>query len=522
MTRRTLFVVAALLAATLPASARTAASAPARMIVGLHGSVPEAGSRLLGAAVIKTIPSLRAAVVAPTDPADFEARARSDRRIRSVERSGRLVPFDAPNDVLYPLQWEHQGPPGMDTERAWSVATGSRSITIAVVDTGIDDTHPDLAGRVSARAVICDSCIAGDQLGHGTSVAGVAAATADNVIGTAGVADVSLIDVEVVGVDGAAFEDVAEGIVAAADLGADIVNLSLGCDLPCYSAFVHDALVYAAGKGALPICAAGNASGGVGYPAYDAACMAVSAIDTDGSLATFSNAGSTIEISAPGVDIVAPAINGYAVIAGTSVAAPQVSGAAALVLSKSPSMSASALRTLLKATATKSALPASKGGAGWLNACKAVAAAGCDAATGLLPYTVTEPYLVPGGMPPPIPVGPVACGPIAFVASLPQAPQSANLGGACLGVFDAASKVRVEIADLHGLPVAAGYAFLHVHAFGESGVASGPICGADTLTVPDGANQLRIWVLVPPAVPACAPAAVLPGTAGEISATWLA
>lgn len=521
MRLRAILTAVLLLGSVAPASA-TSASAPVRMIVGLSGAAPAVGELLFGAPVVSVSSTLRYAVIETPDQASFERLARRDPRVRWVAPSGTMHPFDAPNDVLYPLQWEHQGPPGMDTERAWTASAGSPAVKVAIVDTGIDDTHPDLAGHVVARTVVCGDCVEGDQLGHGTSVAGVVAAAANNLVGIAGVADVSLIDVEVVSSDGASFEDVAAGIAAAADLGAEIINLSLGCESPCFAPVVHDALVYAAGKDALPVCAAGNASGAVGYPASDSACMAVSAIDTDGSPATFSNAGPSIEISAPGVDIATTAITGYTISAGTSVAAPHVSGVAALALSKFPGLSAAALRSHLKTTATPVALSAGKGGAGWVNACKAVAAPGCDPATGLLPRTVTESYVAAGGLTPPVPIGPIGCGPIAFLVSTPQIPQGANLGGACFGVFDAASSVHVGIDDLHGLPVAAGYAFLHVHAFGESGLVGGALCGEDTLPVPAGANQLRVWVLAPPAVPACGASALVPGTAGEIDATWLA
>jgi serine protease len=179
---------------------------------------------------------------------------------------------------------------------------------------------------------------------------------------------------------------VANGITYAADPtqgGADIISMSLGCNQPCYSSVVSSALAYAAGKDVLSICAAGNDYGGaVGYPAADQNCMAVSALNSDGSIASYSSVGGAVEISAPGTGILSTYNNGgYTTMSGTSMATPHVSGTAALVLSVQD-LSAAQLRSHLKATAVDLGHLSSQQGAGAVNACLAVGGTTCGSSSG--------------------------------------------------------------------------------------------------------------------------------------------
>src|SRR4051794_33233436 len=267
-----------------------------------------------------------------------------------------------PNDPAFPLQWNLQmiGAPA-----AWQVATG-RNTTIAIVDSGIDASHQDLQPKL-VEAVdcvghpACNGPDAKDNNGHGTHVAGIAAATTDNGLGVAGVApDAMLLAVKALDqqcdVTGSCTAsgtagDVAAAIHYAADHGAVAVNLSLGsATQSIVGPAFQDALDYAWSKGSIPVLAAGNnfllPSGSANH------AIVVGALDRDGSRSAYSNIGTTAwSISAPGGtldgDTAASCASdpqtilstylteqgGYACLAGTSMAAPHVSGAVAVLRS---------------------------------------------------------------------------------------------------------------------------------------------------------------------------------------------
>ena len=274
-----------------------------------------------------------------------------------------------PDDPGFPYQWYLYNQPGgpatpgggapaygadVDAPLAWSRSLGGAAVRIAVVDTGIDATHPDLAGKVVAAANFTASNTTSDLSGHGTHVAGIAAASFDNGRGISGVApNAQLMDVKVlaVGADGQSTgdcADVADGIVWAADHGANVINLSLGSPSPC--AAMALAVDYAFAHGALPIAAAGNdGTTAPSYPAAYANVLSVAATTDADQIAGFSNRGASwVDVAAPGVGIVstlptfdnATGAIGYGYLSGTSMAAPIVSGIAALIWAQMPAASA--------------------------------------------------------------------------------------------------------------------------------------------------------------------------------------
>jgi subtilisin family serine protease len=281
----------------------------------------------------------------------------------------------APDDPLYSQQW---GPEQVRAEQAWPTSTGS-GVTIAIVDSGVDFDHPDLAGKLLQGATFLDcgasSCGNGDwesgparrqgsKSEHGTHVAGIAAASTGNGIGIAGVArDARILPVKVLDEEGGSFADIAAGIRYSADRGAEVINLSLGA-LPGVQALtftgvisdVQDAVAYARARGAVVIAAAGNdfVSPLCGTPAFDEGAMCVVATDRREQRAAYSNGAlnpSLDAVAAPGgslapicgEDIVStvPLGTGTATVcgygrdydeyAGTSMAAPHVSGVAGLL-----------------------------------------------------------------------------------------------------------------------------------------------------------------------------------------------
>ncbi|WP_199423569.1 S8 family serine peptidase [Actinotalea solisilvae] len=220
--------------------------------------------------------------------------------------------------------------------RAWDVTTGT-GVVVAVLDTGVAP-HPDLAGALlPGWDAVNGDADATDDHGHGTAVAGVAAARGDNGIGSVGAAwGASVLPVKVLDASGRGTDaDVIEGIGWAVDHGADVINLSLGG--PGESPFLRDAVRWAVDRGVVVVMASGNSrTGAVEYPAAYAAqidgALAVGAVDDDGTLAPFSSWGDEVTVVAPGVAIAAPhRAGGIAYPSGTSFSTPLVSGVAALV-----------------------------------------------------------------------------------------------------------------------------------------------------------------------------------------------
>jgi thermitase len=237
-----------------------------------------------------------------------------------------------PNDPYFVQQWalSKLGIPSF-----WAVAQGSPEITVAVLDTGIDESHEDLEGKVVATANFTDSPTTDDVLGHGTHVAGIIAAQVDNSIGIAGVApECHLLNVKVAEDDGMVqMSNVVKGIIWATDHGANVVNMSLCSTEPCPP--LEKAINYAWSRGVVLVAAAGNFTGDkLTYPASYEKCIAVAATDSDDSLALGSGHRDWVDVAAPGTNIYSTLCNNnYGYKTGTSFAAAHVSGLATLLFS---------------------------------------------------------------------------------------------------------------------------------------------------------------------------------------------
>ena len=240
---------------------------------------------------------------------------------------------------------------------AWDASISSTDVVIAVVDTGVRANHEDLTGKVLAgyNAITNTAGGAGDDEGHGTAVAGVAAANTNNRVGIAGMAWQSrILPVKVLDSRGNGSDsDVAQGITWAADNGADVINLSLGG--PGESLALQQAVDYAVTRGSVVVASSGNAgSEEPNYPAAYPSAISVGATDSAGNLTFFSSWGDTVDLAAPGLDLWAPDFRdptSYVPMTGTSFSAPLVSGAAALVRSRLPGLTVAQVASRLKAAA---------------------------------------------------------------------------------------------------------------------------------------------------------------------------
>ena len=313
----------------------------------------------------------------PTPPAEPTAQADPADCDTAVE----VCVLEVPNDPLFPQQW---GPQKIQAPEAWDIEDGDPAVVVAIVDTGIDCTHPDLIRCVPGYDFINNVPLTGtensDDNQHGTHVAGIAAATKNNSEGIAGVAQVAYMPVKVCTSGGSCPDQpIVDGLKFAADNGAEVANLSLGGSLP---GSMEVGVDYAHSKDVLVVSACGNSgTEPCLYPAAFVNSMAVSCTDPADVICWFSSRGTEVDVAAPGLDILSTLPGGgYGSLSGTSMSTPHVSGVAGLVRSADATLTNVATWALLEATADDI------GDAGWdplygsgrVNAFRAVVAATPD------------------------------------------------------------------------------------------------------------------------------------------------
>lgn len=350
----------------LPLLAVAEPAAPASRYIVAFDALPDEArhGRYGGGAVTDVSEALGFAVVETRDAAALHARARGDANVRWVEPDVEVSAYLTPNDRYYATyQYDLKaGTTGIDA--AWDRSTGSAAVKVAVIDTGLRRTMEDFrdASILQGRDFINNDNDPTDDNGHGSHVASTIVAVLNNGKGMAGIAQVTALPLKVLNKAGSgSCSSVANGIAYAADQGAHVASLSLGGGA---CAAEQSAVEYAQARGVLVVAAAGNSgpcTDCVGHPAAYPGVVAVSCTDENNDLCSFSSTGPEVFIAAPGYRTLGhyPAKSAcgrnldtcYALLSGTSMSTPHVSGVAALLKSTHPNATAADLRDMLAATA---------------------------------------------------------------------------------------------------------------------------------------------------------------------------
>jgi len=254
-----------------------------------------------------------------------------------------------PNDAYYSKQNYLQQ---IDAESGWDQIKNT-DITIAILDTGVDLAHPDIKPNLVPGINLLDKDkLPQDDNGHGTNLAGIVGAVGDNIMGISGVTWKSkIMPVKVLDENGVGEPFyIGQGIRYAVDNGAKIILLSLGVSV--YSPFMKEAIDYAESKDVLIVAATGNNGSRLNYPSEFSNVLSVGGVDSNDKYVTYSNYGYQLDVVAPSEGIYTTKLGGeYTINSGTSMAAPQVAGLAALLFQKYPDMSPKEVTNLIKFTA---------------------------------------------------------------------------------------------------------------------------------------------------------------------------
>lgn len=358
----------------------------------------------LGGVLVEWLPQINVATVRfPDAPTAQRATMRlmTGRQAAAVEPDSEVLgdgvsgdgePVDDP-DFVDPLHG--YGQQRVQLAQALAVTHGQGAIMIAVLDSGINLTHPEFAGRIApGYDFINKDDDPADDAGHGTSVAGIAA-MAVNGVGSVGVCPAcTILPVKVLDEEGkGTFSRVVHGILYATDRGARIINLSLGATTD--SAIMREAITYAHDRGVIIVASAGNQGSSTPYyPAAYEHVLAVGATDAADAWWPKSNFGDWVDVTAPGVAIFSASVGAtetpYADITGTSAAAPFVSGLAALILSQQPELTAEEVQALISEHASDLGQPSRDDyyGYGRIDVLRTLTAVAPDATTVQAPESI--------------------------------------------------------------------------------------------------------------------------------------
>lgn len=329
---------------------------PGRILVQFRPDVPAQQVRHLIAAAraqwLGEIPQIGVYVLQlpPSASEVAVARAFGQRPEVIFAELDRILPPEdiTPNDPYYASwQWALKK---IQCPTAWSTTTGNNSVIIAILDTGVDGTHPDLSAKMVPGWNFYDNnSDTRDVYGHGTKVAGTAAASSNNAIGVASVAwECKIMPIRVSDPQGYGyFSAMASGLTWAADRGARVANISYSIS---GSATVSAAAQYFRSRGGVVTVSAGNNGTFYNYP-DDPNVLTIAATDSYDNITSYSTTGTHLDLAAPGTAYTTTRGGSYSAVSGTSISAPIVAGVAALVISANPNLAASQVEDILKQSA---------------------------------------------------------------------------------------------------------------------------------------------------------------------------
>ncbi|MDB5906162.1 MAG: peptidase [Massilia sp.] len=314
--------------------------------------------------------------------------------MKFAEVDGAVSMQMTPSDTYYPNAWHL---PIIQAPAAWDIATGS-GITIAILDGGVESTHPDLAAHIVPGWNFYDNnSNTSDVNGHGTKVAGVAAALGDNAMGvTGGAWNAKIMPMRISDTAGnlTYYSIIANSLTWAADHGARVANISY---IISQVATVQNAAQYMRNKGGVVVASAGN-TGAFDATPNTSTILTVAATDSADQRASWSAYGPVVDVAAPGVGIwTTTAGGGYGAVSGTSFSSPLTAGVVALMLSANPALQPSQVDSILTSTADDLGTPGRDDyyGYGRINAYRAVSAAKAAVTADTQPPTVA--ITSPGG-----------------------------------------------------------------------------------------------------------------------------
>lgn len=283
------------------------------------------------------------------EPQKWLSKWENNSEIVYIQPNSTYKVSQTPNDIHYPKQSYLQQ---IRAEAGWE-QDSSNKVTVAILDTGIDLNHPDLKPNLVQGINLLDKNLPPqDDNGHGTNVAGIVGAAGNNIIGVSGITwksdimPIKVLDHE--GVGKSFF--IGQGVRYAVDNGAKVVLLALGDSVN--TPFMREAIDYAESKDVLVVAASGNDSSLLNYPAAYSNVLSVGAVNSYDNYVPYSNYGQQLDVVAPGEGIFTTKLGGdYMTNSGTSMAAPQVAGLAALIFQKYPQLAPSEVIDLIKFTA---------------------------------------------------------------------------------------------------------------------------------------------------------------------------